>query len=53
MTIVNIEVEADEEDHGDEERDEGEEDELLEEARLFELDSELVLLLAQLVTFSL
>ena len=51
--IVNIEVQADEEYTGDEERDEGEEDELLEEARLFELNRELVLLLAQLVTLSL
>lgn len=50
MTIVNIEVEADEEDHGDEERDEGEEDELLEKARFFQIDSELILFFGQFVT---
>ena len=51
--IVYVKVQADEEYTGNQEGNECKEDQLLEEARLFELDSELVLLLAQLVTFSL
>ncbi len=50
---MNVKVEAEEEDDGDEEGDEGQEDELLQEAGLFELDSEFVLLLGQLVVLSL
>ena len=50
MTIVNIEVETDEEDHGDQERDKGEENELLEKARFFQIDSELILFFGQFVT---
>ena len=51
--IVYVKVQADKEYTGNEEGYECEEDELLEEARLFKFDCELVLLLAQLVTFSL
>ena len=51
--IVNVKVQADKEYTGNQEGNKGEEDELLEEARLFELYRKLVLLLAQLVTFSL
>ena len=51
--IVYVKVQADKEYTGNEEGNEGEEDQLLEEARLFELYRKLVLLLAQLVTFSL
>ena len=50
MPIVNIEVEADKEDHSDQEADEGEEDELLEQARLLEVNSELVLFFRQFVS---
>jgi len=49
---VDVEVQADEENDGDEEGDESQEDELLEKTGLFELDSELVLLLGELVTFA-
>ena len=51
--IVNVKVQADKEYTGNQEGNEGEEDQLLEQARLFKLNCELVLLLAQLVTFSL
>ena len=50
MSIVNIKVETDEEDHGDEERDKGQENELLEKARFFQIDSELILFFGQFVT---
>ena len=49
MPIVNIEVEADEEDHGDQEADEGQKDKLLEQARFLQVHRELVLFLCQLV----
>ena len=48
--IVNIEVETDEEDHGDEERDKSEENELLEQARFLKVDCELILFFGQFVT---
>ena len=51
--IVNVKVQADKEYTGNQEGNESEEDQLLEQARLFKLNSEFVLLLAQLVTFSL
>ena len=51
--IVNVKVQADKEYTGNQEGNEGEKDQLLEQARLFKLNSEFVLLLAQLVTFSL
>ena len=52
MPIVNIEVETDEEDHGDQEADEGQEDELLKQARFLEVHCELVLLFRQLVAIT-
>ena len=51
--IVNVKVQADKEYTGNQEGNECEEDQLLEQARLFKFNSEFVLLLAQLVTFSL
>ena len=52
MPIVNIEVETDEEDHGNQEADEGQEDELLKQARFLEVHCELVLLFRQLVAIT-
>ena len=52
MPVVDVEVQADEQDQGDEEGDESQEDELLEQALLLEVDSEFVLFLGQLVTFT-
>ena len=51
--IVNVKVQADKQYTGYEEGNKCEEDQLLQEARLFELNREFVLLLAQLVTLSL
>ena len=52
MPVVDVEVQADEQNQGDEEGDEGQEDELLEQALLLEVDSEFVLFLGQLVAFT-
>ena len=52
VAIVDVEVQADEQNEGDEEGDEGQEDQLLEQTLLFELDGELVLFLSQLVSFA-
>ena len=51
--VVDVKVQADEENDSDEERDKGQENELLEQSGFLKLDSELVLFLGQLVTFSL
>ena len=51
--VVNVEVQAEEQNDSNEGRDECEEDELLEEAGLLNLDSKLVLLLGQLVARAL
>ena len=53
VLIMDVKVQTEEEDDGDEERDESKEDELLEEAGLLQLNSKLVLLLRQLVVLSL